>query len=94
MWPLVLLLEGHADVDIWAVDMQMDPKDAMIAALQREVHLLRSENSYLRDQVHTPPPPPRQLTTARSVARVNLCGTKSISLHDTCALEPLVHLQC
>ncbi|KAK9867467.1 hypothetical protein WJX84_002302 [Apatococcus fuscideae] len=31
--------------------VQMDPKDAMIAALQREVHLLRSENSYLRDQV-------------------------------------------
>ncbi|KAK9820703.1 hypothetical protein WJX74_009789 [Apatococcus lobatus] len=30
--------------------VQMDPKDAMIAALQREVHLLRSENSFLRDQ--------------------------------------------
>ena len=30
----------------------MDPKDAQIVALKREVELLRSENVYLRDQVN------------------------------------------
>ena len=31
--------------------LQMDPQEAQIAALKREVFLLRQENSYLRDQV-------------------------------------------
>ena len=31
--------------------MQLDAKDAAIAALKREVALLRAENQYLRDQV-------------------------------------------
>ena len=32
----------------------MDPQEAEIAALNREVFLLRQENSYLRDQVGAP----------------------------------------
>ena len=33
--------------------MQLDAKDAAIAALKREVALLRAENQYLRDQAST-----------------------------------------
>ena len=32
-------------------NVQIDTKDGQIAALQREVKLLRAENAYLRDQV-------------------------------------------
>ena len=35
--------------------MQQDAHQAAIAALQREIQLLRAENSYLREQVWTAP---------------------------------------
>ncbi len=33
-------------------DVQLDPQEAQIAALKRELFLLRQENVWLRDQVH------------------------------------------
>ena len=46
--------------------LQMDPQEAQIAALKREVFLLRQENSYLRDQVrpHTASPKHSSLNPA------------------------------
>ena len=33
--------------------MQVDPKEALMVSLKREVQLLRAENSYFRSQVST-----------------------------------------
>ncbi len=45
----------------WLCGVQLDPQEAQIAALKRELFLLRQENVWLRDQVSPGSLPPHYI---------------------------------
>ena len=76
----------RTDIAFWL--LQLDAKDAAIAALKREVALLRAENQYLRDQVGiTAGCPPRQDSPA--ITMPQKAATGYMPYMGTCPHDPL-----
>ena len=55
------MLSVHGNLVTQLCGVQLDPQEAQIAALKRELFLLRQENVWLRDQVSPLSLPPRYI---------------------------------
>jgi len=55
------MLSSNGRLVTWLCGVQLDPQEAQIAALKRELFLLRQENVWLRDQVSPRSLPPHYI---------------------------------